>query len=259
MITVNELEKSYNGLKALDKVSFSVEQGEIFGLLGPNGAGKTTTLKILCGMIPADGGDATISGYSVTKEPMDVKSIIGLVPESGALYENLTAMEFLDMVGNLRLLEPGLIRERIEHFAGFLDLKDEELVKRMSGFSKGMKQKVLITAALLHNPDVVFLDEPLSGLDANMALKIKELVRMLANQGKTFVFSSHVLDVIERTCDRIAILVEGRIHVGGTVTEIIEQTGQGTLEHAFHQLTSTEDVARTTSEFLRGLDKKDEG
>ena len=254
MIEVRDLVKQYKAVRALDGLSFKVGRGQIFGLLGPNGAGKTTTLKILCGMIPASSGEAFVGGHSIKDEPIQVKRIIGLVPETAAVYEELTGSEYMELIGNLRMIDSTVVTERVHHFTKFLDLDEQDLGRQIGSYSRGMWQKLLIITALLHNPEVVFMDEALSGLDANVALKIKELLRMLKQQGKTFVFSSHVLDQIERICDRIAILFKGRLLACGTVEEIMRETEQPTLELAFHSLTSTEDLSKTTSDFLKELE-----
>jgi len=253
MIQVKDLIKDYDGLRALDRISFNVKQGEIFGLLGPNGAGKTTTVKILSGMLPKTSGEVLIGGYNIDTHPLEVKRRIGLVPEDSAVYDNLTAREFVFLVGRLHLLDDSIILERMEALRDFLELDEEEMSKRLSEFSKGMRQKILIICALLHDPSVLFLDEPLQGLDANSSLKVRSLFRHLADRGKTILFCSHILDVVEKTCDRIAILHQGRIKVIGTVEEIINATGEPSLEMAFHKLTTSEDIEDAVKELLKGF------
>ncbi len=254
MIETEKLTKVFGSTLAVAELDLRVERGEIFGFLGPNGAGKTTTVKILTGMLRATDGHARVAGFDVVEEPVEVKRRIGYVPESGALFENLTAGEYLEMVGGLHHLEPARTAQRIEEFLdlfGILDARD----RRMTGFSKGMKQKVLLSAALLNNPEVLFLDEPLNGLDANAAMIVKELLKRLAAQGRTIFFSSHILEVVERMCTRIAIINEGRKVVDGTFDEIARATGSSTLEDAFRKLTGGGDVGLATTEFLAALDK----
>lgn len=221
---------------ALEGLDLDVAPGEILGFLGPNGAGKTTTVKILTGMLPPTAGKAEVAGFDVASHPLEVKRRIGFVPESGALYENLTPAEYLEMVVQLHHMDPGTGRARSLELFEILGISAEVDV-RMTYFSKGMKQKVLIAAALVHNPSVLFLDEPLNGIDANGALLIKELLRQLALQGKTIFFCSHILDVVERVCSRIVIVAAGKSVANGTPDEICRRTQTDRLEDAFSRLT----------------------
>jgi ABC-2 type transport system ATP-binding protein len=201
-------------------------------------------------MLPPTSGSARVAGHDVCTEPLEVKRRIGFVPESGALYENLTANEYLEFVAHLHHLEPEPAQRRIAEMFELLGLA-RDADQRMTGFSKGMKQKVLIAAALVHNPDVLFLDEPLNGIDANGAALIKELMRQLAASGKTILFCSHVLDVVERVCHRIVIVSGGCAVADGTAAELAARTRTSRLEDAFVKLTSGElDRARADS-FLR--------
>lgn len=253
MIEIRNLVKDYDGLRAVDGISFSVRGGEVFGLLGPNGAGKTTTVKVLSGMLPKTSGEVFVGGFNIDTHPLEVKKRIGLVPENSALYDNLTAREFILLVGRLHLLSDSLIFERMEALREFLELSEEEMSKRLSEFSKGMRQKVLIISALLHDPPVLLLDEPLQGLDVNASLKVRSLLRHLAERGRAILFCSHILDIVEKTCDRIAILHQGRIKVIGTVEEIVNATGQPSLEMAFHKLTTTEDIEDAVKGLMKEL------
>ncbi len=246
MIAARGLCKTFGDLIAVDKLDISVEPGEILGFLGPNGAGKTTTVKMLTGMIQPGSGEASVCGFNLAEDPLGAKRCIGYVPESGALYESLTAAEYLRMVGSLYAIGAKRADQRIDRFLelfGILEAKD----RLISGFSKGMKQKVLISAALLSNPQALFLDEPLNGLDPNAALVVKTLLRELAEQGRAILFCSHILDVIERVCTRVVIIHEGRQVAEGGPEEIAAEQGAGNLEEAFVKLTGvrdTEDVAR---------------
>lgn len=250
MIQTRGLSRVYASKVALDALDLDVEPGEILGFLGPNGAGKTTTVKLLTGMLRPTSGHARVAGFDVVREPLEVKRRIGFVPESGALYENLTAGEYLELVANLHHLDLARTRPRIHEMFEILGILDD-LDTRMTYFSKGMKQKVLIAAALVHNPQVLFLDEPLNGIDANGAVIIKELLRQLAGQGKTIFFSSHILDVVERVCTRIVIIAKGRRVADGTAPEISLQTGTERLEDAFSRLTGGEDANAMAGSFLR--------
>ena len=249
-IVVENLTRSFNDFLAVDKISFSVPKGQICGYLGPNGAGKTTTVKMLTGMIKITEGKAEIDNYDIIKEPLEVKRKIGYVPESGALYENLTPSEYLNMIGSLYHLADEVLENKIDEFLKIFKLKNSKN-DRMNTFSKGMKQKVVISAALLHNPDVIFFDEPLNGLDANSALLLKELVRNLANQGKTIFYCSHILEVVEKICERVIIINEGKIVADGSIDELRTLTHQSSLESIFSQVTHSEDMAEIAQAFSK--------
>ena len=242
----------YGELLALDRVSFSVPTGQVCGYLGPNGAGKTTTIKILTGLIRPTEGRAWVAGFDLVQSPLEAKRRIGFAPESGALYEKLTPYEYLSMVGELRKMEPGLLSSRIEKFLQLFGLSDNK-DQRMDTFSKGMKQKVLLSGAMLHDPDVLFLDEPLNGLDANTALLVKELIRNMAARGKTIFYSSHIMEVVEKVCDRIIILDKGRIVADGSIEELREMTRESSLEEVFSKVTHSEDMAEIARAFTREI------
>ena len=252
MIETAGLERSYGTKVALRHLSLRVEPGEILGFLGPNGAGKTTTVKILAGMLRPTAGRASVAGFDVVRDPLEVKKRIGYVPEAGALYESLTAREYLQLVSALHHQPPADTRSRIMDLLERFDLASTAET-RLGEFSKGMKQKVLIAAALLHRPEVIFLDEPLTGLDANAALVVKELIRSLAAQGRTIFFCSHVLEVVERVCGRIVIIDKGEVVADGTPEAIAARTGAQSLEAAFIALTGQRDAADVTQDLLRTL------
>jgi ABC-2 type transport system ATP-binding protein len=254
MIETDSLTKEYGSKTAVDRLSFRVERGTIFGFLGPNGAGKSTTVKVLTGLLRPTGGRALVADFDVVDQPLEVKSRLGYVPETGALYESLTPAEYLELVTCLHHLDPKAAATRMDELLdlfGILDVKHQ----RMTEFSKGMKQKVLISGALIHKPEVLFLDEPLNGLDANAAMIFKELLKKLAAQGKTILFCSHILEVVERICSRILIINEGKAIVEGTAGEICSSTGCATLEQAFGQLTGQRDAGQVTADFLAALEK----
>jgi ABC-2 type transport system ATP-binding protein len=241
MIEVTNLAKQYNETFVVNHISFVIREGEICGYLGPNGAGKTTTVRLLTGMIMPTSGVALIDGINVVQNPLAVKERIGYVPESGAVYETLTPMEYLKLVGRLHHLDDRTIEHTALDFLDFFDIR-EFTQQQMNTFSKGMRQKVVITAAMLHNPSVLFFDEPLNGLDANATLLFKELVRTLARQGKTVFYTSHILDVVEKMCNSIIILNKGNIVAQGAVDELKTMTQEVSLEHVFNKLTRTEDL-----------------
>jgi ABC-2 type transport system ATP-binding protein len=254
MIETSNLSHSYGGKVALVNLDLRVEPGEILGFLGPNGAGKSTTVKILTGLIRADSGRAVVAGFDVAKDPLEVKRRVGYVPEAPALYDSLTAAEYLELIGCLYHLDPAASRSRRDELLQLFGL-DVDQHQRVKEFSKGMRQKVVIASALLHRPEVLILDEPFDGLDANTALVMKELLRQLAAQGKTILFSSHILEVVERICTRIVIINRGQQTTSGTPAEICAATGMPTLEQAFNALTGTRDVGRVTADILSALER----
>jgi ABC-2 type transport system ATP-binding protein len=254
MIETDRLSHDYNGKTALIDLSMRVEPGEILGFLGPNGAGKSTTVKILTGLIRPVAGTARVAGFDVVTQPIDVKKRIGYVPETAALYEGLSAAEYLDLIACLYHLDPKVGETRREELLDLFGLGAQQY-QRMNEFSKGMRQKVLIASALIHRPDVLFLDEPLDGLDANAAAVMKELLKKLAGQGKTILFCSHILEVVERICTRIIVVNNGRQVANGTAAAIREETGTATLEEAFSRLTGVRDVGQVASDFLAALER----
>jgi ABC-2 type transport system ATP-binding protein len=224
MISLQRLTKRFGTQTAVDALSFEVPVGQIVGFLGPNGAGKSTTLKMLTGMIEPSDGTATVCGFDLRRDTLEVKRRIGFVPESGAVFESLT---------------------------GF-DLSFDTLTDKLLGaYSKGMRRKVVITAALLHNPPVVFFDEPLDGLDANAAVGFKTLIQTLAREGKTIVYSSHVLDVVERVCDRVIIIDKGQLLVDGRPDELVAAHSAVTLERLFTQLTGGTELKQRAEDFAK--------
>ncbi|MBN2414360.1 ABC transporter ATP-binding protein [bacterium] len=252
MIELQGLTKTFDDKTAVDHVTLAIPAGQICGYLGPNGAGKTTTVKMLTGMLTPTAGTASVAGFDVQNDELEVKKRIGYVPESGALYESLTPFEYLQFVGRLYNMDDDIIGERIEEFCSFFGLK-ENVDKRMSEFSKGMKQKVVISAALLHNPDIIFMDEPLNGLDANSALMIKKLIQNLAAEGKTVFYCSHILDVVENLCERVVIINEGTIVADGSVDELKNMTERSSLEGVFSRLTHAEDAGELAAAFSKTI------
>jgi ABC-2 type transport system ATP-binding protein len=252
MIETERLRRDYQKKTALHELTIRVDPGEVLGFLGPNGAGKSTTVKLLAGMLKPTAGRAIVAGFDVEAQPLEVKRRVGYVPEAAALYETLTAREYLQLVAALHHQPADDARRRIGDLLERLDLS-AAMELRLSEFSKGMKQKVLIASALMHRPEVLFLDEPLTGLDANAALVVKELIRSLAAQGRTIFFCSHVLEVVERVCSRIVIIDLGRVIEDGTAAAIAARTGTSSLEAAFVKLTGRRDAGEVTQDLLRAL------
>jgi len=252
VIEIRNLTRRFGDLVAVDQITLSIPAGQICGYLGPNGAGKTTTVKMLTGMIQPTAGSASVAGYDVQKEDLEVKRRIGYVPESGALYQSLTPFEYLQFVGRLYGMKDKDIVRRIHEFSDFFGIRDN-IDQRMIEFSKGMKQKVVIASAMIHNPQVIFLDEPLNGLDANAALLLKKLLRNLADEGKTIFYCSHILEVVENLCDRVVILDKGRVVADGSVGELKEMTKRSSLEGVFSELTHAEDMGELAKAFSRSI------
>jgi ABC-2 type transport system ATP-binding protein len=252
MISLDRLTKRFGEQLAVDAISFDIPAGQIVGFLGPNGAGKSTTLKMLTGMIEPTSGTATVCGFDLRREPMGVKKSVGFVPESGAVFESLTGLEYLEMVAALYGIPRDPARDRIQQFIAFFDLSFETLTEKLLGaYSKGMRRKVVITAALLHNPPVVLFDEPLDGLDANAAVGFKTLIQTLAREGKTIVYSSHILDVVERVCHRVVIIDKGKLLLDGRPDELVAASNSGTLERLFTQLTGGDELERRAEDFAK--------
>ena len=252
MISLQQLTKRFGNQTAVDALSLDIPAGQIVGFLGPNGAGKSTTLKMLTGMLEPSSGTATVCGFDLRTQTIEVKRRVGFVPESGAVFESLTGLEYLEMVVALYAIAPDAARTRIKQFIAFFDLSFETLTDKLLGaYSKGMRRKVVITAALLHNPPVVFFDEPLDGLDANAAVGFKALIQTLAREGKTIVYSSHILDVVERVCDRVIIIDKGRLILDGRPDELVMAHGAGTLERLFTQLTGGTELEQRAEDFAK--------
>jgi ABC-2 type transport system ATP-binding protein len=252
MIVLDRLTKSYGDVVAVDHIDLVIPSGQLVGYLGPNGAGKSTTVKMLTGMIAPTSGRAEIHGLDVQHRSLEVKRLIGYVPESGAVYETLTGREYLEMVGRLYGLDDAVIRDRVGKFGDFFELaRDTVDRKPLSTYSKGMRQKIVISAALIHNPRVIFFDEPLNGLDASTQLMFKTLIKNLAAEGKTILYCSHILDVVERTCDRIVIIDRGRVAADGTLAELQAASGEGSLERIFNKLTAHTDLEEKAEEFSK--------
>jgi ABC-2 type transport system ATP-binding protein len=250
VIVLEDLRKSFDAKQVLLGIDLTVSPGQVLGYIGPNGAGKTTTVKILIGMLTDFTGNARVCGFDVARDPLEVKRRIGYVPEAGALYEALTPIEFLSFVGRLFDIKPSLLEQKALELLRIFDLTDQR-DQRMSTFSKGMKQKVLIIAGLIHNPEVIFLDEPLSGLDANSALVVKELIASLAAAGRTVFYCSHMMDIVERVCDRIVIIDQGRIVADGTFESLQSGVKEASLERIFTQLTSAGGHEQAARDFVK--------
>ena len=224
MIEVHELVKKYGSTVAVDRVSFRVERGELFGLLGPNGAGKTTTISVLSTLLPADGGRAVVAGCDVAKEGDDVRRRIGVVPQEIALYEDLGAQDNLRFWGRLYGLEGKNLTRRTEEMLEAVELS-EHARQKVSSFSGGMKRRLNLAAGLMHGPEVLFLDEPTVGIDAQARAKILDLIRQLNDDGLTVLYTTHYLEEAEQLCDRIGVIDRGKLVALGDKDDLIRQIG----------------------------------
>ncbi|MFZ1320426.1 MAG: ABC transporter ATP-binding protein [Ignavibacteria bacterium] len=237
MILVKDLTKKFDDFTAVNDVSFEIQKGEICGYIGTNGAGKSTTVKILTGILDFDNGNVLINDLDIKKDPVDVKKITGYVPESANLFNSLSPVEFLSFTGKVRDLPDKIISERINSFAkmfGFTDLVNDSI----GNLSKGNKQKVMITSALMHDPDVIFLDEPLNGLDTNSIFIFHDLIRYLAGKGKTIFYCSHHLNIIEKISTKIILINKGRIELDINTSELSSLENYTDLEKLFRDLNS---------------------
>ena len=244
-IVVRGLTKLFRGRPAVDHVSFRVARGRFFGFLGPNGAGKSTTIKMLTGLLRPTEGEAVIEGHPLANELLAVKRVIGMLPEDLPLYERLTGEEYLHFAGRMYGLSREETRRRTDELLAFLSL-EEERGKLIVDYSQGMRKKTALAAALIHSPRVLFLDEPLNGIDPISGRVVTDLLRRLAQKGVTMFFTSHVLDVAERLCDEVAIIDRGRLVAQGTLEQIRAQREGGqdaTLEDVFLKLVAA-DVRR---------------
>jgi ABC-2 type transport system ATP-binding protein len=247
-----ELSKTYK-TKVLNNITMSIQAGEIIGYIGPNGAGKSTTIKILTGIIPDFDGEATVLGMDLRKNILDVKRRIGYIPENASLYDTLTPLEYLSFVGKLYDLQQADIDKKAKELLHLFDLRNY-MDSRMTTFSKGMRQKVLLIAGMIHNPSILFLDEPLSGLDANAVILVKEILSQLKKSGKTIFYSSHIMDVVEKISDRIIIINKGEMVANGTFEELNAQA-KTSLENIFTELTGNKEHVSAAGQFINILER----
>jgi ABC-2 type transport system ATP-binding protein len=253
MLEVRELTKKFGHRTAVDQVSFKVSPGEIVGYLGPNGAGKSTTVKMLVGMVKPTKGRILFNGQPVGNDLEEFKKHIGYVPEEAVLYSHLSGQEYLQLVGRLRGMEEDALLEKIDSLLKICQL-DACRYAPIIAYSKGMKQKIMMLAALLHNPDILILDEPFSGLDVSFVLVFRNLLQSLAGAGKTILFSSHVLEIIEKLCDRVLIIHQSRLLADDSVEHLRDLMHAPSLEEIFQQLVQQNDHDKTANEILSILE-----
>jgi ABC-2 type transport system ATP-binding protein len=249
MLEARELTKYYSAIPAVRGVSFTLRPGGVLGLLGPNGSGKSTTVSILAGLLEPSGGTVLFRGRDVRDNLLDYKAQIGYVPEEAVLYSYLTGPEYLSLVGQLRGLPLRSIEARIDGFLTLFNLQDDRHAP-LSAFSKGMKQKILISAALLHDPVIVILDEPNSGLDVTTTLVLRSLVQTLSSEGRMVIYSSHVLESVERVATDVIILNDGRVVAHDSVSRLRELLELPSLEHVFRELVIETDIDRMARDLV---------
>jgi ABC-2 type transport system ATP-binding protein len=246
-----DVHKVFGSNHVLKGVNLSVDAGEIVGYIGPNGAGKSTTVKMILGMIPMKRGEIRLFGEPISEDDPSYKKRIGYVPENAEMYETLSANEYLSFVGGLYGLPDEEIRQKSMAMMEALGIK-EAAHQRLSSFSKGMRQKVLIISSLLHDPDVLFWDEPLNGLDANSVQVVKEILAQLKQDGKTIFYSSHIMDTVEKLSDRIVLINDGQV-VANAPFEELRKEADGNLEQLFNELTGFNEHASLASQFVSAM------
>jgi len=251
VIRIEALQKSYGDKPVLKGIDLEAYAGEVIGYIGPNGAGKSTTVKVLTGLITDYEGTVQIKGLNLKESIQEVKAIIGFVPENAEIYDVLTPLEYLDFVGKLYDMEEVKIEERARKLLTAFGI-GENVNQRMDTFSKGMKQKVLLISGIIHNPEIIILDEPLSGLDANAVIMVKELISLLSKEGKSIFYCSHMMDVVEKVSDRILLIHEGRIVADGTFEQLQQHHG-GTLEKIFARLTGKGDNTNEAEDVINAF------
>ncbi|MEM3928389.1 MAG: ABC transporter ATP-binding protein [Archaeoglobaceae archaeon] len=248
MIEIRALRKSFGNKEVLKGISLEIKN-EIFGLLGPNGSGKTTLMKTIAGILKPSSGDVVVDGMSVVKDPLKVKSIVGFVAENPVLYESLTVSELFNLVGKVRRLERSEIEEKVANYARAFEIQ-EFMDSLIADLSFGTKQKVAIISALLHDPKALILDEAMNGLDVRSAKIFRNLLFKFREEGKSIVFSTHVMPFVEVLCDRVAIIYDGRIVAEGSVKDLKEMTELRDLEDVFLKLTGGVDALEMASALL---------
>ncbi len=242
MLKIEGLSKSYNKgeIKAVDNISLEVKKGEIFGFLGPNGAGKTTTIKMIVGLLKPDEGEVVLDGINVWDEPMKAKERISYVPDNPEIYDRLSGVEYLNFIGDMYGIRTEVRIKKIDYYSEIFKINDS-LGDIISSYSHGMKQKLVLTAALMTDPDLFILDEPMVGLDPKSSFNLKEIMREMCDEGKSVFFSTHVMEVAEKLCDRIAIINNGKIIAMGSMEELRRSAKEKeSLENIFLELTDNE-------------------
>lgn len=252
IIEIKDLEMSYGSNHVLKGLDMTIYPGQIIGYIGPNGAGKSTTVKIMLGLLDTYKGQVKILGQDIKSNPTEYKSRIGYVPESGEIYDSLTAREYLNFVGSLYQMDEDIIEYRSKELTKLFAIY-ESFDSRISSYSKGMKQKLMIISSMIHDPDILFLDEPITGLDANSVIVFKEILMGLANRGKTIFYSSHIMEVVEKLSDRIILLSDGVIAADGSFEELQNSSFDGSLQDIFNKVTGFSDHKDIAESFITAI------
>jgi ABC-2 type transport system ATP-binding protein len=249
MLEARNLGKFYSGIPAVKDVNFTVAPGQVLGLLGPNGSGKSTTVSMIASLLEPTTGQVLVNGESINRAPLDYKARIGYVPEEAHLYTYLTGPEYLELIGQLRGIAPRVLADKIGAFMQIFGLEDDRW-SQMSAYSKGMRQKILISAALLHDPEIVVFDEPNSGLDVTSSLILRSLVQELAAAGKMIVYSSHLLEVVEKVCTDVLILHDSRVVAHDSVSRLRELMTLPSLEQVFRKVVVAADIDQVARDLV---------
>jgi ABC-2 type transport system ATP-binding protein len=249
MLELKNVSKSYRSIPAVENVSFTLREGEVLGYLGPNGSGKSTTVKMVIGLIQPSKGKVLYEGQDIFADLPRFRAQLGYVPEEAQVYTHLSGMEYLQLIGRLRGMEERVLERKARSLLGLLSLEGAQY-SALTDYSKGMKQRVLLAAALLHDPRLIVFDEPLSGLDATSARLFKDLLVLLAAEGKAILYISHVLEVVERVCDRVIVLSKGRVVADASPRELTKLMALPTLESVFAQLVQQTDTEKTARDLV---------
>ncbi|MGA2851436.1 MAG: ABC transporter ATP-binding protein [Terracidiphilus sp.] len=252
MLEVQKLYRSYRGVPAIENVSFKVGPGEIVGFLGPNGAGKSTTVKIVTGMLRPNDGRVLFERQDIAKDMVAFRAAFGYVPEEAHLYTYLSGLEYLQLVGRLRGMDEALVEMKATRLLKLLNLESWQYTP-ISSYSKGMRQRVLIAAALLHDPKLLIFDEPLSGLDVVSGRLFKDLLELLAAEGKAVLYISHVLEVVEQVCDRVIVIAKGKVLADSPPSELTKLMSLPNLESVFAQLVKQQDTRAVAQEMVEAM------
>ena len=238
MLEIKNLSKTYGDKKAVDDLSLTIKDGELYAFIGHNGAGKTTTLKAIAGILPFESGEIIINGHSIKDDPLAAKKEMAYIPDNPDLYGFLKGIEYINFISDVYKVEADVRKERIEKYAKLLEIYDD-LADPINSYSHGMKQKIALISALVHDPKVILMDEPFVGLDPKASHILKELMRKMCEKGATIFYSTHVLEVAEKLCDRVAIIKEGKLLKEGKMEEVV---GDDSLEEVFLELEGEKDA-----------------
>lgn len=249
IISIKDLRMNFGDKRVLNGINLEIQRGQIIGYIGTNGAGKSTTIKIMLGIIEGYTGQVKILGQDISNGSVEYKKKIGYVPELADIYENLTAFEYISFLGGVYGIDQNTLIEKAKKLMKLFTIEGA-MNLRISSYSKGMKQKLLIICSLIHNPDILFFDEPLSGLDANSVMIFKEVMSSLAKEGKTIFYSSHIMDVVEKVSDRIVLIDNGTIAADGSFEELRNSEKESSLEEIFNQLTGFNEHGQIAKEFV---------